>query len=183
MELMLFKLHQHGTPDKRGTILLTSEDPQVLPLRHAYVQNTSFPLDFLINDRDVQPGTGKSTRYYDRADAIVISSLVVIKLQLFSNVLVGNCCSNFHKLLFELVSEGCGADPHVVSECLNGIEDPRFLICCGWTKEGTCQQIWAEHRARGSAAAAATAAAAAVMTPEAVLSSSEIQNTSVATNK
>lgn len=146
------KLQQHGVPGKRGTIILTSEDPSILPQRLAYTKNTTFPFDFVVNERDIQPGTGKSTYFYDKADAIMISSLVVFKLQLMSNVLVGNCCSNFHNLLFELVREGCGADPNMDWECLSTIKEPRFRICCGWTKEGDCKQIWADHDARRSAA-------------------------------
>jgi hypothetical protein len=148
MELVLAKWRQHGIPNKRGTVLLTSEDPHILPLRLNYAQNKSFPLDFVVNLRDAQPGTGDSANYRNQADAIMISSLVVLKLQLFSNVLIGNCCSNFHGLLFDLVREGCGADPDMNFECLNEMEDPRFRICCGWTKEGLCQQVWEDHAAR-----------------------------------
>lgn len=148
MELILLKWTRHSVPGQRGTILLSSEDPRILPLRHAYTQNSSFPLDFVILERDVQPGTGKSTSYNDRADAIVISSLIVLKMQLMSNVLIGNCCSNFHGLLFELAGEGCGANPDIHMECLNKMEDPRFRICCGWTQGGECQQIWKDHKSR-----------------------------------
>jgi len=138
---MRYKQEKHGNPHMRGTILLTSEDESVLPLRHSYENNRSFPFDFVVNEQDVQPGNGLPRTYRDKADAIMISSLTAMKIQLRSNILVGNCCSNFHSMLFDFVRGGCGADPNIQYECLDRIEDDRFRICCGWTKTTDCDRI------------------------------------------
>jgi hypothetical protein len=135
------KWEKHGDSKKRGTILLTSEDENVLPRRMPFAKNNSFPFDFLVNDNDVQPGNGLPRTYLDRADAIMISSLTAIKIQLQASVLVGNCCSNLHSMLFDFVRDGCGADPDIEFECLDRSEDERFRICCGWTSGPVCQRI------------------------------------------
>lgn len=145
MQLMLLKWHQHGSQVKKGTILLTSEDPNLAALRLAYAKNNSFPLDFVVNEMDRPQGHGAPPDYVD-ADAVMMGSLAVMKLQMQANVLVLNCCSQFHSMLRDLVQEGCGADPELHWECLNEIDDPRFRICCGHTKQGVCQQIWENHR-------------------------------------
>jgi hypothetical protein len=145
MELMLHKRQQHGVAGKSGTILLTSEDTSILPMRHAFASNISFPFDFIVNEHDVQPGTGAARTFQERADAIMISSLTAIKIQLQANVLVGNCCSNFHSLLFAFVRNGCGADPKVQFECLDKTQDPRFRICCAWTRTNECNGVRASY--------------------------------------
>jgi hypothetical protein len=145
MELMLHKRQQHGVAGKRGTILLTSEDTSILPMRHAFASNKSFPFDFIVNEHDVQPGTGAARTFQEKADAIMISSLTAIKIQLQANVLVGNCCSNFHSLLFAFVRNGCGADPKVQFECLDKTQDPRFRICCAWTRTNECNVVRAAY--------------------------------------
>jgi hypothetical protein len=146
MELVLTKWRKYGIAGKIGTILLTSEDPTVPSLRLAYAQNTSFPLEFALNDADVRQGHGRPKHYYSKADKVMISSLTAIKIQLQADILIVNCCSSFHTLMLELAGEGCGADPQIDVECLNRIEDPRFRICCSNEQNGVCAQIWAEHK-------------------------------------
>lgn len=155
MELMLLKWQTYGSRGKVGTILLTSEDPTILSLRLLYTQNSSFPLEFAVLPHDTQQGTGRPRYYRDKADAVMIASLTAIKLQLKANVLVGNCCSNFHTIIFDLVREGCGADPFSHHLCLNDeldMEDTTFRICCGRRKGTICEQLWADQ---ASAAASA----------------------------
>ncbi len=149
MERVVSKWRKHQVSGKRGTILMTSEDPNILPLRLSFVQNESFPMEIVVNTKDVQQGHGRPKWYEDNADAIMISSLAAWKMQLQSNVLVGNCCSNFHLLLFEMMRAGCGADPNYYTEleCLNEVDDPRFRICCERTQDAMCASIWAHHKA------------------------------------
>lgn len=145
MQLMRLQWQRYGSRGKRGTVLLTSEDPSVATFRHAYADNVSFPLDIVMNEMDRPQGHGAPPEFVD-ADAVMIGSLAVLKLQMRANVLVLNCCSQFHSMLRDLVQEGCGADPELHWECLNEIDDVRFRICCGRTKHGICQQIWEDHR-------------------------------------
>jgi hypothetical protein len=145
MELIVLKWKQFGSSDKKGTILLTSEDPSVFSLRLSYANNMSFPFDFVVNDMDKPQGHGSPIGYYD-ADAVMISSLTVLKLQMQADVLLVNCCSQFHSMLRDFVQEGCGDNPAKHYECLDQMEDVRFRICCGTNKGGDCEHIWADHR-------------------------------------
>ncbi len=144
---MQFLQKRHGIPEKRPTILLTSEDESIIPMRIPYMQNASFNFSFVVNEQDRQPGGGRPERYEGQGDAVLISSLVAIQLQLQASVLVGNCCSNFHKLLFDFAAEGCGADPNIIYYCLNDMWDhPEFMICCGWYKGELCTQIRTDYQ-------------------------------------
>ncbi len=136
---------QHGLPDHRGTILLTSEDSRVLPLRLAYTQNASFPFDIWVNHADAQPDSGLPQLFRENADAIMISSLTALQIQLQASYIVANCCSNFHSLLRSFVGEGCGRDPNVTFECLDQSKNPKYRICCAWTVDSACDQIIQEH--------------------------------------
>jgi hypothetical protein len=145
MELMTEMWRQYGSPHHRGTILLTSEDAKVLPLRLKYTQNLSFPLDIWVNHGDVQPDSGVPKMFRHNADDIMVSSLTAIQIQLQASYIVANCCSNFHSLLRTLVNEGCGRDPRVKFDCLDQSENLKYRICCAWTHDSVCEQIKRDH--------------------------------------
>lgn len=66
------------------------------------------------------------------ADAIMISALSSLKAQLLPRLSIGNCCSNFHILLNDFLSEGCGAASTNTFQCIQESEDPLLVVCCGW---------------------------------------------------
>jgi hypothetical protein len=127
-----------GPEFKKGEIFLTTEDKNILEARKEYESNESFPFRFIVNEKDVLQGSGKPKSYKDRADSIMLSSIVSMKLQLQSKFAVGNCCSNFHLMIFDLVREGCGAVKDSQAMCLQEHPDPEFHICCGWTRSEEC---------------------------------------------
>jgi hypothetical protein len=130
-----------STAETKGNIILTSEDRNILLESRRYQANSSFPFRFLINEKDVFQGSGNPRHFHNRSDDIMLSSMIAIKLQLHSKFSIGNCCSNFHLVLFDLLREGCGsvADNEVM--CLQEYPDPRYQLCCGWTKSAVCSQL------------------------------------------
>jgi hypothetical protein len=60
------------------------------------------------------------------------STLVALKLQLHAKHVIGNCCSNFHLLLFDLLRNGCGLAES--QQCLQETKNPEYHVCCQWTK-------------------------------------------------
>lgn len=65
-------------------------------------------------------------------DANMLSSMSSLKAQLLPRLSIGNCCSNFHTLLSDLLVEGCGAASENTFLCLNENPNPLLRICCGW---------------------------------------------------
>jgi hypothetical protein len=66
------------------------------------------------------------------ADEAMLSAMSSIRHQLLARVTVGNCCSNFHVLLADLLASGCGAARRNTFHCLQEHPDPRYRVCCGW---------------------------------------------------
>ena len=69
------------------------------------------------------------------ADEVMVSALSSFKAQLLPRVSIGNCCSNFHVLLNDFLSEGCGAARDNTFVCLQEYDDPLLRVCCGWHPE------------------------------------------------
>jgi hypothetical protein len=100
-----------------------------------------FPYQFVSNDHDVRQGTGLPTNFAKHtatADEIMMSAISSLKTQLMARFTVGNCCSNFHLLLFDFLRDGCGAARDNVGQCLQENEDPEFRVCCMWSKTDEC---------------------------------------------
>jgi hypothetical protein len=81
------------------------------------------------------------------ADAVMLSAVSSLKAQLMANVVIGNCCSNFHQLLRELIEQGCGGagvgGGHVGSTtfyCLQDHPNPDYRLCCSWDKSSRCME-------------------------------------------
>jgi hypothetical protein len=131
-----------GSPrGKNASIVLTTEDMRIMKAREDFKTNESFPFKFFYNSNDILQGSGRPKDFKGRADLIMLSSIVSIKLQLHTRILVGNCCSNFHLMLFDLYREGCGAVPSGEVMCLQEHPDPQFHACCGWTRTEECDRI------------------------------------------
>ena len=94
-----------ATSNMYDTIVLTSEDKDVLDARFNYTKsNASFPFRFVVNEEDVAQGHGDPRSFHGEmngkkwnADNVLISSIVTIKLQMYPETLVLNGCSNFHR--------------------------------------------------------------------------------------
>ena len=72
-------------------------------------------------------------------DNIMLSAISSLKLQLHAHYTIGNCGSNLHLLLFDFLKEGCGAtQQQQIVQCLQDDEDPKFRLCCEWSKSEEC---------------------------------------------
>jgi hypothetical protein len=131
-------------------VLLTSESQNVFDEQQKFVLNqtlheaiTPFPLRFITNDGDVNHiqkfwhvPVNNST-----ADQSVVAALSSLQAQLLAKYTIGNCCSNFHNVLFDLLRGGCGLFPEDGSgkaECLQNNENPEFQLCCSPKKTSKC---------------------------------------------
>jgi hypothetical protein len=163
--------------EHRINIIVTTESKQVQKDVNEYnanlhSSNNSFVPNFHIitNPFDVTQDTG----YFDVAssssssssllassnmmqenytvDDIMLSTLSSLQLQLHaSRLTIGNCCSNFHLVLKDLLNIGCGgvqyshdnipkhAGQHTF-QCLQNHPNPKYRICCSWDKSIDCQK-------------------------------------------
>ena len=132
-------------------IILTSESPDVFEAQRLFQErsnanrtNISFPFKFVTNAFDVHQNTGQPSRMESSSEItkedILVSSLSSFKMQFYAKYNVGNCCSNFHILLFDFLSGGCGASGSGhVANCMQDHEDERYRICCPWSKLDECK--------------------------------------------
>lgn len=123
---------------KPTKIILTTEDGDIFNASKAYQTRDDFPFEILTNDQDVLQGSGAPKDYKDQADNVMLMTIVALKMQLHGRVVYGNCCSNFHLMLFDMLREGCGAHKSPILSCLQEHPDRRFNICCGWTRTDEC---------------------------------------------
>jgi hypothetical protein len=126
----------------RGSLIMTTEDEEVFRKRVQYNETVGFPLDFIVNEKDSLQGSGNVRVFGQDADDIMLSSLVALRMQLHSGHIFGNCCSNFHLMLFDLVHEGCGLTTQAT--CLQETKD--YNICCAWTRNSECDDIRREYQ-------------------------------------
>lgn len=149
------------TPPSRGTLIMTTEDESMFQQRLLYNASNGFPLDFIVNEQDVMQGTGSTRSYGTDADNIMISSMIAIQMQLYASHVYGNCCSNFHLVLFDFVREGCGLGSStraaaaatsllpskktsMMTTCLQ--ETEKYHVCCGWTRTEECNLLREEFQ-------------------------------------
>ena len=130
---------------ERGHLILTTEDKSIFEQRSKYVSmGESFPIDFVVNTQDSLQGSGDARLFAQHADDIILSSLVALQMQFHAGrVVYGNCCSNFHLVLFDLLQEGCGVTiPQRI--CLQETQD--YNVCCHWDKSKNCDAIRAKKK-------------------------------------
>jgi hypothetical protein len=128
--------------DTYGTLILTTEDEEIFRRRLLFNRTAGFPLDIVVNEEDSLQGSGNVEKFGLNADDILISSLVAIRMQLHAGHVYGNCCSNFHLMIFDFVQEGCGVKSKVT--CLQ--ETEKYKVCCEWSKGEDCDMIRKEYR-------------------------------------
>jgi hypothetical protein len=128
-----------------ATIIVTSEAERIHDAQKRYQEegldkNLPFAFQFVKNSFDVHQGTGDPGKMSGNitSDEIMVSSISSLKVQLHARYTIGNCCSNFHLLLFDFLRDGCGAAQDQVAECMQDNEDPTYRLCCQWSKTEEC---------------------------------------------
>ncbi len=127
---------------RRGSLIMTTEDEDVFRRRALYSNANDFPLDFVVNEGDSLQGSGNVRVFGSNADQIMMSSLVAIKMQLHAGHVYGNCCSNFHLMLFDFARGGCGLTTKAT--CLQETEN--YRVCCAWSDTQECVTIRDAYR-------------------------------------
>jgi hypothetical protein len=97
-----------------------------------YVRYPAFR--FVTNSHDVTPDSGRFSRVAKKAnvsaDEAMLLAMSSLQLQLAARVSIGNCCSTFHRMLQDYLSEGCGAASDSYFHCLQEDDDPELRVCC-----------------------------------------------------
>jgi hypothetical protein len=144
MELALETWKQALPNEPNPSVIVTSEDKTVYQKLRNLIddpkQSPRYPVRFIMNDEDSQPGSGRF-RAKDNitADDGMVAALSTLQLQLGSGVVRANCCSKFHTIMGEFLSIGGGGTIANDFQCLDHYEDPRFRICC-WKSDGCIRQ-------------------------------------------
>lgn len=128
------------------SIILTSESASIVASSMLYAANEAYPFSFVTNTRDTLQGTGLGTTFQKDADQVMLSTIVALKMQMLAKHTVGNCCSNFHNLLFAYLRNGCGDVDDAVSTCLQQEANPKFRVCCRWSETATCLEKWKKEK-------------------------------------
>jgi hypothetical protein len=142
MHLMDEIWKENGMSSANGTahILITSEMPDIMEKAHAfstnetYLSKISFKPDWITNTNDVRQGTGNLgkgvRRNGNKGGGIILSALSALKIQMRAAYSVGNCCSNFHHIIFNMLRGGCGMQPTNRGQCLQKRKESIFQLNC-----------------------------------------------------
>jgi hypothetical protein len=136
----------HSSEGKEGaTLIVTTESLAVVDEIDRFKANETaqsilpYVFHILTNEQDVTPDTGYipslllgTPNVSFTTDEALLSAVSSLQYQLSAQVTIGNCCSNFHVLLADLLAAGCGAAANHTLHCLQEHEDPHFRVCCGW---------------------------------------------------
>ena len=126
----------------RASLIVTTEDRTVFENAMKY-NTTDFPLDFVVNKDDVMQSTGNfdvlSKRFPEDSDQIMLSSMIAMSMQFHARHVYANCCSNFHRLIYDFLRLGCGVHRKpFLKRCYPN-------ICCKWTSKAGCERIRAHY--------------------------------------
>ena len=115
------------------TIILTSEDANIMKSRFEYTNRSEFPFRFVANDEDVvQGGWGGKVSGEYTADDVLVSSFTSVKLQLAAESSIVNGCSSFHRqIMWNLREMGFAKTRQWYTETLNQNENPKWRMKCG----------------------------------------------------
>ncbi|GKY99736.1 hypothetical protein MPSEU_000927600 [Mayamaea pseudoterrestris] len=138
---------KHDMNTTATSIFVTTESRKVIDDLRKFVASEDsratlpFPANFVVNKYDVLQDTGflhnQQPANYTQDD-VMLSAVSSLQLQLATRLTVGNCCSNFHLLLSDFLSEGCGLAVDNQFHCLQDHPDPEFRLCCQWDKSAEC---------------------------------------------
>jgi hypothetical protein len=130
---MVDAYYKNSTTSMGGgvTVLLTTEDSAIARASKLY---HSEDFDIVMNTEDVHQDTGRPSvkRFYSQSRQIMKTTLIAIKLQMHARRTVGNCCSNFYLVIFDLLNSNCGLSE--ARQCLQEHVNPKYRICCIWDK-------------------------------------------------
>jgi hypothetical protein len=150
--------HNNFGNQTRLDVLLTSESKTILEEQQSFLKNTTlrestapFPFRIMTNEADANPIEAawyrptSSPSSNNTMDQNMIEALSSIQVQLLAKYTIGNCCSNFHHLLFDFLNAGCGKVPVLThggggggAECLQANENPEFQLCCNIKTQTRC---------------------------------------------
>lgn len=131
------------------TIILTSESREIMDEGIKVDQAKQYPFRFVMNTGDVTQGSGfpgDFTKLSVSADEIMLSTMMALKMQLLGASTVGNCCSNFHKMMQMYNGRGCGSVRKNSFKCLEEMENPDHRVCCQWSRGAFCRKKRVEFR-------------------------------------
>jgi hypothetical protein len=132
----------------RLDVLLTSESKKIFDKQQSFLKNATlresispFPFRIMTNEADANPIEAEwfrpTSSSNNTMDQNMIEALSSIQVQLLAKYTIGNCCSNFHHLLFDFLNAGCGKVAVLThgggAECLQANENPEFQLCCRMT--------------------------------------------------
>ena len=129
-------------------VVVTTESRDVLKQTRAWMDRPEkaswerLLFDFVHNNYDVTQDTGlvrSVDRNHTTADQVMLSSLSSLRAQLSARVVLGNCCSNFHRLMQILVRNGCSSDWDAEFVCLQHHPEEKYRLCCAWDKSDRCR--------------------------------------------
>ncbi len=139
-----------GSTATQPFIVITTESRSILKELAAFQANNSslkavFDSQIVVNHRDIAQDTGylevslpgNSSSATGQND-VLLSAMSSLKLQLTTRITLGNCCSNFHLMLKDLLYEGCGAHIENTFQCLQTHANARFRVCCSWDRSPEC---------------------------------------------
>jgi hypothetical protein len=153
MRLLKSKWHEDGFADKYGEgnstnvtfdILITSETKDIMEKAYAFSNNSKYMSQFpfiprwITNTNDIRQGNGNTNRpslnSEKTVDDIMLSILSSFKLQMNAASTIGNCCSNFHQVIFHLLQGGCGIEYENKGQCLQRRKELMYQLCCSRKK-------------------------------------------------
>ena len=132
---------QHFSGHDKGSAVITTEASDVANASRIYAAShigTGDKFAIVMNHDDVLQNTGRPRlpTYHDRADDVMESTLVAMRLQFQTKFTIGNCCSNFHIMIFDLLQHGCGFSD--TQQCLQETANASYHVCCQWSKADEC---------------------------------------------
>jgi hypothetical protein len=68
----------------------------------------------------------------------MLSILSSFKLQMNAAATIGNCCSNFHQIIFHLLKGGCGLHIDNTGQCLQYRKESIYQLCCDVRSRRSC---------------------------------------------
>jgi hypothetical protein len=132
---------EHFSDHDKGSVIITTEATDVANGSRMYAAShdgVGGKLSIVMNHDDVLQDTGRprTPKYRVRADDVMESTLIAMRLQFHAKFTIGNCCSNFHLLLFDLLQHGCGLSE--TQQCLQETANASYHACCQWSKTEEC---------------------------------------------
>jgi hypothetical protein len=155
MRLLKSKWYEEGFAEKYDResgnvtfdILVTSEMKDIMDKAYAFSNNSEYMSKFpftprwITNTNDIRQGNGKPRRAKlgeNTADDVITSMLSTFKLQMNAGSTIGNCCSNFHQVIMQLLQGGCGLEYNNEGQCLQSRNESLYQLCCDRKANPVC---------------------------------------------